>query len=462
MKGKEVENMLVFNKPIEKWKEEYPILSKILELEECFWINPGKQPFQEAVGKSKLTMEDILDAEARLNRFAPYFEAAFPETIPSKGILESPLRTIPDMQQYLSEHVATPVLGRMLLKCDSHLPISGSIKARGGIYEVLKFAEDVALSSGMLKKEDDYSVLLQEPFRALFSKYSVAVGSTGNLGLSIGIISAKLGFRVTVHMSADARQWKKDMLRQKGVTVVEYDSDYSLAVKEGRRQAESDPMCHFVDDENSSDLFLGYAVAGLRLKKQLEENGIFPDQNHPLFVYLPCGVGGGPGGVAFGLKQIYGDAVHCFFAEPTHSPCMMLGLLTGLHDKICVQDIGIDNKTIADGLAVGRPSKFVGRIIEPHISGSYSVTDDHLYELMSLLKEKEQIALEPSALAGMTGPWWLCCTEEGRQYQKENKLTEVMEQAVHIVWATGGSMVPREEMERYYENGKRLREEGKR
>lgn len=453
--------MLVFNKPIEEWKEEYPLLNKMLELEECFWINQRKQPFKQTIGKSELTMEDILDAEARLKRFAPYLKAAFPETIPCNGILESPLREIPDMQQYLSEHMAEPILGNMLLKCDSHLPISGSIKARGGIYEVLKFAEDVAVSSGMLKKEDDYSVLMEEPFRALFSKYSVAVGSTGNLGLSIGIISAKLGFRVTVHMSSDARQWKKDMLRQKGVTVVEYDSDYSLAVREGRKQAQADPMCHFVDDENSSDLFLGYAVAGLRLKKQLEENEIFPDQKHPLFVYLPCGVGGGPGGVAFGLKQVYGDAVHCFFAEPTHSPCMMLGMLTGLHDKICVQDMGIDNKTIADGLAVGRPSKFVGRIIEPHISGSYSVTDGHLYELMSLLKEREQIALEPSALAGMTGPWWLSCTEEGRQYQKENKLTEVMGQAVHIVWATGGSMVPQAEMERYYENGKRLREDGK-
>jgi D-serine dehydratase len=194
-------------------------------------------------------------------------------------------------------------------------------------------------------------------------------------------------------------------------------------------------------------LFLGYSVAGERLKQQFDEIGIVVDSNHPLFVYLPCGVGGGPGGVAFGLKMAFGDDVHCIFAEPTHSPCMLLGVHTGLHDDIAVQDLGIDNITAADGLAVGRASGFVGRAMERLLDGYYTMTDERMYHHLGELSELEDIRLEPSALAGMIGAVHV---SNDRDYQERMQFTEEkLSNATHLVWATGGGMVPEEEMSAY-------------
>lgn len=424
-------------------EKDFPLIKKIKDLNEVFWINPKYESFETIKDKLQISEKDVKDAEDRLNRFAPYIKSTFPETNKLNGIIESPISRIPNMKKYMEKDLETKIFGNLLVKLDSNLPIAGSIKARGGIYEVLKHAENLALNEGLLSKNDNYSKINSDTFRNFYSKYTIQVGSTGNLGLSIGIISAKLGFKVKVHMSSDAKQWKKDLLRSKGVEVVEYSSDYSKAVEEGRKLSDIDPNSYFIDDENSKDLFTGYAVAGFRLQKQLEKMNILVDEEHPLFVYLPCGVGGGPGGVAYGLKLVYGDNVHCFFAEPTHSPAMLLGLITGLHSEICVQDFGIDNKTEADGLAVGRPSGFVGKTMENLLSGAYTIDDNKLYRFLTALVNEENIYLEPSALAGFMGPIFLS-SSEGLEYIEKQNLIAQKDNITHISWATGGSLVPKE------------------
>lgn len=425
------------------------IVKKIANAQEITWVNSKLVNWNTAKEYLEVTEEEIRDAELRLQRFAPFIMKCFPETISSNGMIESELTEIPKMQEYLKQEYHTDIPGRLFLKKDSHLAVAGSIKARGGIYEVLKYTEELALEAGFITLDSDYTILASQKCQDYFEQYTIQVGSTGNLGLSIGIASAAIGYQVIVHMSADAKQWKKDLLRSHGVTVIEYDSDYSEAVKNGRKDSDANPKSYFVDDENSKNLFMGYAVAAKRLQKQLEKQNIAIDEAHPLFVYIPCGVGGAPGGVAFGLKTVWGDHVHLFFIEPVQAPCMVLGMSSGYHNDICVQDVGLTGLTHADGLAVGRPSGFVGKVMEPILSGEFTMEDKKLYEYMRALLHTENIFIEPSSCAAFEGPVQLTLSKETKNYIKAHHLEGKMSDAIHIAWATGGRLVPEEIREEY-------------
>ena len=430
-----------------------PVVADLAEAKEVCWVNPRKAPFAEAKDSLAFGPEDIAEASKRLQKFAPLLMEIFPETAATKGIIESPLTEIPAMKALLKEKYDADLGGgRLFLKRDSDLAVAGSIKARGGFYDVLKHTEDLAIEGGFLDGPDDDPMKLALPeARAFFAQHKVQVASTGNLGISIGMMSAYLGYQAIVHMSADAKQWKKDYLRAHGVTVVEYAGDYGKAITEGRALSDADPDSYFVDDDNSKELFMGYAVAAERLKKQLEEAGVTVDADHPLFVTIPCGVGGAPGGVAFGLKQIYGDDVHIFFAEPTQACCMVLGMATDLHNRICVQDIGLSGKTHADGLAVGRASSLVGKIMQPLLAGEVTLDDWRLYDYMRDLKDSEDLFIEPSSCAAFHGPVMLAKASELRSWLYESGLIGKMDNASHIVWATGGKLVPEEARKAFME-----------
>ena len=215
-------------------------------------------------------------------------------------------------------------------------------------------------------------------------------------------------------------------------------------MKEGRARSEADESSYFVDDEHSKELFLGYAVAAKMLVSQLAAEQIVVDKEHPLFVYLPCGVGGAPGGITFGLKQLFGEHVHCFFVEPTQAPCMLLGMVTGLFDNISVQDIGLSGNTQADGLAVSRQSGFVGEFILPFLSGDFTIKDKRIFEYLHLLWQHEGIFIEPSACAAIHGPVCMGRSAVMDEYKYDNRLGKKMANATHIIWATGGNLVPEE------------------
>ncbi|MCK5672680.1 MAG: D-serine ammonia-lyase, partial [Spirochaetales bacterium] len=315
-----------------------------------------------------------------------------------------------------------------------------------GFYAVFVIVEKI-LSQHGLSVSNIVNKSIKD-IRSLFVSRSLVVGSTGNLGLSIGLMGRAFGFGVTVHMSLDAKEWKKDKLRNIGVTVIEHESDYSVVCRVARLSSNERKGVFFIDDENSVDLFLGYSTAASMLYRQLVEKNISINSEHPLFVYIPCGVGGAPGGITFGLKHVFGDNVHCFFAEPVEAPAMLLGLVTGKNSSVSVKDIGIGMNTCADGLAVGTPSELISRIMSILLDGCYTVEDKTMLTYLVNLFDSESIKIEPSAAAGFAGPEYILNSETGKSYLDLNKIDS--EKITHIIWTTGGSMEPDEEFQKNY------------
>ncbi len=418
------------------------LIEKLRRREPLIWIN-GNYDLEKAEESSPFSMDSVYQAEEVLNDYAPVLRKLFPELESSKGIIESPLLTVNTMYN----DFIPP--GHLLLKADHLLPVSGSIKARGGIFAVLKVVDRIAERENIFQKDRKFT--LSESAKNIFSNYRIAVGSTGNLGLSIGIAGRAFGFSVEVHMSSDAKAWKKVLLRRIGADVVEYDSDYTAACEAARVSAQQDNSVYFIDDENSTDLFLGYSVAALRLRKQLDELHITVSGEHPLFVYLPCGVGGAPGGITFALKQLFGNTVHCFFAEPVDAPAMTLGLVTEKYKDISIRDIGLSGYTAADGLAVGRPSGFVSLLMKRYLDGAYTLPDKDLFYYLARLYDTEGYKVEPSAAAGCAGPVLFNTSDEGRGYLEQKGIED--QNIIHVIWSTGGSMEPQAEFEKNYTKG---------
>ncbi|MER9883192.1 D-serine ammonia-lyase [Mesorhizobium sp. M0118] len=388
-----------------------------------WWPNPNYRP-SDTIAKGPagaLNASSLLEARGNWLRLAPVLNVIFPD---GSDI---------DTQSSLVE-IANPGFDgiSLLAKCDHDIRSTGSIKGRGGVYEVLMLAEMLANSQGLNVSANPIGLLSQEA-GDLFGRHKILVGSTGNLGFSVGVTARKLGFAVEVHMSRDAKSWKKERLCQVGVAVVEHGDDYSVAVSSARRAASEDPSSYFVDDEHSLTLLLGYSSAAFEICEQLKQRDIVINEQNPLYVYLPCGVGGAPGGITLGLKYFFGPHVHCIFVEPVASPCMLVQLAAGPSRPVDVYACGLSNDTIADGLAVARASLLVAEIAGSQIAGVATVSDDDMTRWVLDLWISDSMRLEPSGAAGFAA-----LAQHGRDIRKSHCGKE----GTTIVWTTGGAFLP--------------------
>ena len=86
-------NKIIAGRSAADWISSCPVVGDICELMETAWLNPDKQPFEQAKAACPLGMADIEDAAARLERFAPYLCRVFPRqprATASSSLLSAP------------------------------------------------------------------------------------------------------------------------------------------------------------------------------------------------------------------------------------------------------------------------------------------------------------------------------------------------------------------------------------
>ena len=399
-------------------------IAPLVRGETAVWLrDPG---LGLTVDAAPLSTDEIAEARARFIRFEPVLRALFPDK-DWDGQIRSDLADYPMS--------STPGL---LVKCDHALPMAGSVKARGGVYELLCYVEELALDRGLLGPGQSLETLLAPASLAVLEAHRIVVASTGNLGFAIGRVARALGLQAEIHMSHDAKTWKKERLRAIGATVVEHDCDYTGAVARARQAAVAEDA-YFIDDEDSRRLFVGYAVAAAELADQLSARGLTIGPGRPLIVYLPCGVGGAPGGITAGLKQIYGEHVLAVFVEPVASPCVFAALAVGQGRPISIYEFGLTNDTIADGLAVPSASPFVMQAIGRNIDAVVGVTDQAMVDWVRRAWAQAELRLEPSGASGFAA------LDPFNSRARAAGVIDSDAKPVHVVWTTGGSLLPEAE-----------------
>ena len=88
------------------------------------------------------------------------------------------------------------------------------------------------------------------------------------------------------------------------------------------------------------------------------------------------------------------------------------------------------------------------------IDGYYTVSDEALFRLLALAHDEEGLRLEPSALAGVPG--MVRVLRAADYLERIGATPALLARATHLVWGTGGSMVPHSEFAAYLDKGRAL------
>ena len=248
--------------------------------------------------------------------------------------------------------------GPVSLKCEN-LQRTGSFKARGAYLRI--------------------SRLTQEE-RAL----GVVAASAGNHAQGVALAAQLLGIKSTVFMPEGAPIPKEKATRAYGAEVIFHGRYLEDALVRAHEFA-AETGAVLIHPFDHVDIVAGQGTAGLEIVEQA------PDVQT---VLVPTGGGGLLAGIAIAVKAMRPD-VTVIGVQAEGAAAYPASLERGAPVPLSSM------KTMADGIAVGRPGEITFAAVRDHVDEIITVSEDSLSRALLALVERAKMVVEPAGAAAV-------------------------------------------------------------
>lgn len=264
------------------------------------------------------------------------------------------IRTPMEGARWLSALAGGPVR----LKCEN-LQRTGSFKPRGAYLRISRLSE-------------------QEKAQG------VVAASAGNHAQGVALSAQLLGIRSTVFMPEGAPIPKVNATRGYGAEVVFHGQYLDQAIVEAKKYADETGAV-FISPFDHVDIVAGQGTCGLEILEQAPEVQT---------VLVPTGGGGLLAGVAIAIKSQRPD-VRVIGVQAAEAAAFPPSLAQGRPVQLETM------RTMADGIAVGRPGDITFAAVQEHVDDVVTVSEDSLARALVALMERAKQVVEPAGAAAV-------------------------------------------------------------
>jgi len=226
----------------------------------------------------------------------------------------------------------------------------------------------------------------------MFSRFSkeqrergIVTFSAGNWAQGASYAGSLLGIPVTVVMPENANPRKAAATRGYGGEVMLFGKNSNELFQKAQQLAEQKGAM-LVNPLENPDMIVGDGSLGLEILEEKPEIDV---------IVVPVGGGGLIAGIASAVKQKK-PGVKVYGVQPQGADAMLRSLRKGTI-------VELDRvETIADGLAVKKPSENTFRVIQETVEDIVLVSDEEIKEAIFLLLERGKLVVEPAGAASLT------------------------------------------------------------